>query len=529
MAGRRVPHLDADSGPLPGTVFGLIGLERHRKPLPLRHDPDGGVPHPDGGPTRVVEWARHGASAPRHDDRHEGIGRPRLGDGEFERRRALGDPHPPLLDQPFPLHRDPRLGIGERRGKEHGGGVAHRVAGLVGDDVHLELRFVAPGYPARPGGPAVEAGDHLATGPVLGPELDRVAARECRIHAAERIAGRGGHTAAAHRVAHPLAHQLAPAILLPAHLVPLAPDQHAAHLDPVEPPPVRLDRDNPDALRRAGLPEIRFSLRLGPEVELGGMHQRTGAGVHGLPVHVGHQRLDSGARGAALLYQLERRPDGEMPGAIECVHPALAHGSAILRLHLFPPPPLGSDKKTVGVGDVGAPGREGGLPDRPGDLGPPHRRAEEVARAEGRGERVAVEPRCVVGDQVHQELGGTVLRHPIEGVGHLLPLALALEADADVIVSQRRRAGQPHRLLHRAEGGGSQDRLPEHSLITILERHLHRVAARRRFERSEQSGPHDRLGVDRVSRPVDATLGEDRGRGRKTLLPVGGGHVESPG
>ena len=218
-----------------------------------------------------------------------------------------------------------------------------------------------------------------------------------------------------------------------------------------------------------------------------------------------------------------------MAGRVERVGVRLGHRRAGLPLELLPPPAPRPDGEPLDVGDLGGPRLVRGLLERPGHLGAAHRRAEEVAGADGGDERVAVEAGNGVGGDVHQEFGRAILGDAVAGRGELLPLALPLETHADLVIAERRRGGDSDRLLQGAERRRRQHRLLEHALLPILEHDADRVAAGRGPERAEQAGADDRLGEHRVAGAVDPPLGEDRGGGGEPLVAPGGEDIEAPG
>ena len=289
----RVLHRCRNHGLFGRAILGLCGGERHGQALFLGCHPHFGVADPDGGPAGVVERTRLGAPAPGHHDRDERVRTPRLGDGKFEGGGPIGDGDPALVDHAFPLDSDPRLGVGEWRGEQHRGGVAHLVAALVGDDVHLELRFVGPGHPARTGDPAIETGRDVTALGIAGPEGDGVAPRGLGGQPAAGRSRGSPDLTAVHRVLDPLAHQFGEPVALPADLMPFPPDQVAPHRHVRHPVAVGPDRDHVDRLGASRGPEVGGRRRLGSDVEGRRMNHNRGGPEDRLPVDVGDHRLDA--------------------------------------------------------------------------------------------------------------------------------------------------------------------------------------------------------------------------------------------
>ncbi len=522
---------DPHRGRVAGPVFGALRRQVHREPLALGCHPELRVSHPYRGTAWVIHPAGLGAAPPRDHDRYEGVRGERLGDGELQGRAAAREAEPALLDQTFALDGDPRVGIGEGRGKEHGGRVADAVSGAVGDHVHLELALVVPRHPVLAGRPAGKARHHLTAGLVPGPHRDDVRAAAGRSESAGRRLLSRDQRAARDRVGHPLADDLAVSFPFAVGLVPFAPDHGPLHRDACLSGAIGPHREDTHADRTSGGPEVALGLRLGSEVERRRVDQHRRGRRDGLPIYVLHGGFERGERWPPLGRVSQRKAKPQPSRCIERVGPARGHlhGRAIVAL--FPPPAGVAEIVPLGAWDLGRT-RVTLLAQGPANRCAPHRRTEQVPRFDGSPDRVPREPRSRIGAHVHQELGRTVFGDAIIRLGDVGPASLAAKLDRDLVGAEPRGGGHGKRQIGGAEGGEPGDRLLEHApallALPIAEHPPKRVGRGWQAQPAQQAGADDGLGVERLARSVDAALGEHRRRQRKTIASPGGVYVEPP-
>ncbi len=295
-----VAHVEPHARRVAGAVFGRDGLDAHVEALDARRHDELRVPDAQGRPPRIADAAGPRAAPPHDHDRDVGVGDVRFGERELQRRGAGREAEPPLLDDALALDRDPRFRVGEGRREEDRGRVADVVARPVGNDVHLELRLVAPGHPPPARGPAVEAGRGRAPGGVPGLEADHVRAAQRRREAARDGVGGRHEVAARHRVRDPLAHLLVEPLALAHHAMPLAADDRSVHRHARHPLPVRPDGEDRDLDRLARGPEVLVAQRLRGDVQGRRVDRRGRGGGDRLPVHVADRGRNAEARRAPL-------------------------------------------------------------------------------------------------------------------------------------------------------------------------------------------------------------------------------------
>ncbi len=212
----------------------------------------------------------------------------RFGDRQSERGGARCKAETLLREHAFALHGDPCLGIGER-GREHdGGGVAGRVAFLVGDHIEAQLVVVVPWHPLGTDHPACERGDGFAPAGITRSEDHGVRAPLLRAQRTGVALECGGDGATPHGVGHPFADQLRRTTTHALHAVPFAAHEHTLHRHTREPLPIGAQRRHAHRTRVVGAPEPVIALSASRDVEVGRMQHRRRPPTHQPSIHIAH-------------------------------------------------------------------------------------------------------------------------------------------------------------------------------------------------------------------------------------------------
>ena len=526
----HIAHRDLHHGGVAGAIVRLAERESHPQSFHLGRDAQLHIAHAHGRTARIVEFPRRRVASTDHDHRDERVGYEGLGDRDLDRLRARRDADAALVDHLLALHRHPRLGVGEGRRDHDRRGVTHGIAITVGEQLHLELRLVAPGHEARSGDPAAERRNRLASVGVRGTELDRVHAAAARCDRALHRFGGRDHAARPDRVGHPLGDHLGDAVAFTAHAMPLTPHDPAVDPHTGLGGAVRTHGAHGDALRLVSAPEPARTGHSARDVEARRVHDRTGHRADHLPVHVGHGAREHHARRHARTPR--RHPHGDRPVAaiVERVDTTReVPGDSALARRV---PGVVADHPTIEARDAQLPRPDALLARLPVHVRPGHRRAEQIARRDAETQvatgRTRGRTRGRARGQVDQELGRPVLTDAVVGARDRAPGAAPLEHDPHAMRPHGRirrqlddmLRGPEVRKCHRAREGVV--------VLAIAQHPAHRIDARRTPQRAERSRAHDRLEMHLLTWPVDPTLGEDRAGDRESVPAPGRADPEAP-